>query len=103
MSSFGLTFAVVFSQLDRAFEQIFNCFFYIITAMFILGVLGFDPFALLAAVSALVVGFAFMINIACSSWVNGLLLILVRRPYDVGDRCVELFQHGYVSPPTETF
>jgi small-conductance mechanosensitive channel len=50
--------------------------------------LGIDLFAMLAAVSAVVVGFAFMINIACSSWVNGLLLILVRRPYDVGDRFV---------------
>jgi small-conductance mechanosensitive channel len=56
--------------------------------MFILAVLGFNPFAILAAVSTIIVGFAFMINIACSSWVNGLLLILVRRPYDVGDRCV---------------
>jgi small-conductance mechanosensitive channel len=29
-----------------------------------------------------------MMNIACSSWLNGLLLILVRRPFDVGDRYV---------------
>jgi len=30
--------------------------------------------------------FAFMISAACSKYVEGLLLIFVRKPYNIGDR-----------------
>jgi hypothetical protein len=43
--------------------------------------MGIDPLVLFASVSGFVLGFAFMIGAACSKYFEGLLLILVRRPY----------------------
>jgi hypothetical protein len=64
----------------------FTFFFYIFLFITIVAIMGLDPFVMIASFSGFIVGFAFMINIACSSWVQGVLLILVRRPYDIGDR-----------------
>jgi hypothetical protein len=64
----------------------FSFFFYVFLFVTIVAIMGLDPFVMIASFSGFIVGFAFMINIACSSWVQGVLLILVRRPYDIGDR-----------------
>jgi hypothetical protein len=77
------------SQLGRAFDTMFSFFFYVFLFVTIVAIMGLDPFVMIASFSGFIVGFAFMINIACSSWVQGVLLILVRRPYDIGDRYVE--------------
>jgi hypothetical protein len=74
------------SQLGRAFDTIFTFFFYVFLFVTIVAIMGLDPFVMIASFSGFILGFAFMINIACSSWVQGVLLILVRRPYDIGDR-----------------
>lgn len=74
------------SQLGRAFDTMFTFFFYVVLFVTIVAIMGLDPFVMIASFSGFIVGFAFMINIACSSWVQGVLLILVRRPYDIGDR-----------------
>lgn len=41
---------------------------------------------LFASITGFIVGFAFMIGAACSKYVEGVLLILVQRPYNIGDR-----------------
>lgn len=51
-----------------------------------LAAVGIDPLVLFASISGFVLGFAFMIGAACSKYFEGLLLIFVRRPYDIGDR-----------------
>jgi hypothetical protein len=73
-------------QLGRAFDTTFSFFFYVFIFVIVVALLGMNPLVMIASFSGFIVGFAFMINIACSSWVQGILLILVRRPYDIGDR-----------------
>lgn len=74
------------SRLDKAFESIFNIFFYFVLICIIVASIGLDPLVLFASISGFILGFAFMIGAACSKYFEGLLLIFVRRPYDIGDR-----------------
>jgi len=72
--------------MDKAFEKILNVFFYFIIFCVVLAVMGVDPLALFASISGFVLGFSFMFGPATSKYFQGLLLILVQRPYDIGDR-----------------
>jgi small-conductance mechanosensitive channel len=74
------------SRLDGAFERMFHVFFYAILVCICLAILGINPLVLFASISGFILGFSFMIGSACSKIVEGVLLILVRRPYDIGDR-----------------
>jgi small-conductance mechanosensitive channel len=51
-----------------------------------LTIIGIDPVTLFAALAGFIVGFAFMIGGAASKYFEGVLMILMRRPYDIGDR-----------------
>jgi small-conductance mechanosensitive channel len=72
--------------LGRAFDKLFSFFVYVFVGVIVVALLGLNPLVIIATFSGVLIGFAFMINIACSSWVQGILLILVRKPYDIGDR-----------------
>jgi len=50
------------SRIDKAFERIFNIFFYFIVGCVVLSVLSIDPLVLFASVSGFILGFAFMIG-----------------------------------------
>jgi small-conductance mechanosensitive channel len=63
-----------------------NIVFYFIVLCCFLAVIGIDPFALFAAITGVIVGFAFMIGGAASKYFEGVLMVLVRRPFDIGDR-----------------
>jgi hypothetical protein len=98
-------------QIDHAFEVIVDIAFYVIVVIIILVALDYDPLALFVSVSGIILAFAFMIGNASSKYFEGLLFILgkfsrslrctsfcqhvshfriasiiVRRPYDIGDR-----------------
>jgi hypothetical protein len=72
------------AQIDNAFEHIINFFFYFFVVFIVIAIFGFNPISFMLSLSTLIVGFAFMIGTASSKYFEGLLLILVRRPYDVG-------------------
>jgi small-conductance mechanosensitive channel len=74
------------SRIDRAFENLFNIVFYALVTTMILSQLGFDPLALFLSLSSVILAFAFMIGSASAKYFEGLLFILVRRPYGIGDR-----------------
>ena len=74
------------ARVDRSFEKIINIVFYLIVGCFSLAILGIDPLALFAAISGFILGFAFMIGGACSKYFEGLLMILITKPYDIGDK-----------------
>lgn len=74
------------ARVDRSFEKIIDFVFYFIVGGISLAILGIDPFALFAAISGFILGFAFMIGAACSKYFEGLLMILVTKPYDIGDK-----------------
>jgi Mechanosensitive ion channel len=73
------------SQIDKSFENIVNVIFYAIVVSIVLSQLGFDPFSLFLSLSSVVLAFAFAIGSASSKYIEGLLFILVRRPYGIGD------------------
>lgn len=92
------------------FRAILNVIFYAIVITVIMSQLGFNPLALFLSISGVILGkpssiqiqvyratliadahkslwlaaFAFMIGSASSKYFEGLLFILVRRPYDIG-------------------
>jgi hypothetical protein len=74
------------SRIDKAFETLFNIPFYALVATMILIQLDFDPLALFLSLSSVILAFAFMIGSASAKYFEGLLFILVRRPYGIGDR-----------------
>lgn len=74
------------AQIDKAAERIFNCIFYTIATIIIIAILGLDPMALFLSISSIIVAFAFMISNASSRWFEGMLFVLARRPYSIGDR-----------------
>jgi hypothetical protein len=74
------------SRIDRAFENLFNILFYALVATLILIQLDFDPLALFLSLSSVILAFAFIIGSASAKYFEGLLFILVRRPYGIGDR-----------------
>jgi small-conductance mechanosensitive channel len=73
------------SRIDLAFEAIFNCIFNALVATMILIQLEFDPLALFLSLSGVILAFAFIIGSASAKYFEGLLFILVRRPYGIGD------------------
>mmetsp|Transcript_17151 Transcript_17151/g.41621 ORF Transcript_17151/g.41621 Transcript_17151/m.41621 type:complete len:1437 (-) Transcript_17151:162-4472(-) len=75
-------------KIDHASERIFNVVFYAAIGCLVLYALGFDPLAIFVSLSTIVLAFSFMISRASSNYFEGLLFILYRRPYDIGDRIV---------------
>ena len=73
-------------KIDRAFENAINVVFYLMVACVVLSQIGFDPLALFLSLSSIILAFAFMIGSASSKMFEGWLFILLRRPYDIGDR-----------------
>lgn len=74
------------SQLDRAFEAIINVGFYFIVFCVTLAAWGIDPLALFLSLSSVIVAFSFAVGAASAKYFEGLMFILGRTPYDIGDR-----------------
>jgi hypothetical protein len=62
-----------------------NVLYYFIVFVVLVLVLGWNPLAIMASISGILVGFAFMIGQASSQWFEGILFVLIRRPYAIGD------------------
>jgi hypothetical protein len=74
------------SKIDHAYERLVNLVFFVLCFLAVLVALGVDIFALILGLSGLSISFAFMMGTASSKYLEGILLILVRKPYDIGDR-----------------
>lgn len=61
----------------------------------ILLILQYNPYPLLMSMSSLLVSFAFAMGPSASKFIEGILLIAIRRPYDIGDRII-------MSAPTDS-
>jgi hypothetical protein len=55
-------------QIDHAFEIITNVIFYVILAIIVIVVLGFNPLSLFVSISGIILAFAFMIGSASSKY-----------------------------------
>mgnify|MGYP005843868843 CR=1 FL=1 len=69
------------SQIDMAVEGIINTIFYIVLGSFVLGQLGVNPLQLFFSLSSVILAFAFMFSNSSSKYFEGMLFILVQRPY----------------------
>eukprot|EP00536_Pseudo-nitzschia_multiseries_P009481 jgi/Psemu1/325666/estExt_fgenesh1_pg.C_2640022 len=72
-------------KIDKSFEQIFNIVFYFVLGLLILNALGYNALVVFGSLSSVILSFSFMISQASAKFVEGLLFILCRRPYDIGD------------------
>jgi len=73
-------------QIDLAFERIANCFFYFFLVIIAVAILGINIWTVFLSFNTFFLGFSFLFGSAASNYFEGLLLIFVRRPYDIGDR-----------------
>eukprot|EP00934_Nitzschia_sp_Nitz4_P000590 Nitzschia sp. Nitz4//scaffold1_size375055//116805//120596//NITZ4_000247-RA/size375055-augustus-gene-0.711-mRNA-1//-1//CDS//3329540958//590//frame0 len=74
------------TQIDKAYESLVNVAFYTCVWFIVMGVLGVDVQALVISASGVIVSFSFMIGTASANYLEGILFVLVRRPFDIGDR-----------------
>ena len=73
-------------QIDEAFERLINSLYYFLLAMLLLSIMDLNPWPFIASLTGVLVSFAFCFGSAASHYFEGLLLIFVRRPYDIGDK-----------------
>ena len=74
------------SDIDKGYERVINIFFYLILGTVCLTILGLDVLTLVLSLSSLIVAFSFMIGPASAQYFEGILMVLARQPYDIGDR-----------------
>merc|ERR1712226_125191 len=73
------------TQMDDAIESMVNCLFFGLLSLVVLNVLGMYAFAITFWVSV-IAPFSFLFMTAVSIWFEGVLLMLLRKPFDIGDR-----------------
>lgn len=74
------------SVIDKVLEGIIDSLYNFILLLVILSMLQFNPWPLLVSISTLLVSLAFAVGPSTARYIEGVLLIAVRRPYDLGDR-----------------
>jgi hypothetical protein len=74
------------SVIDNVLVGIVDGFFYFILTLILLSLLQFNPWTLLVSITSLLVSVSFALGPSVSKYVEGVLLIAVRRPFDLGDR-----------------
>jgi small-conductance mechanosensitive channel len=83
------------SVIDNVLAGIVDCIFYFVLTLMLLSLLEFNPWTLLVSITSLLVSISFALGPSVSKYVEGVLLIAVRRPFDLGDRI-------YIGPPDTT-
>ena len=74
------------SVIDHVLESTVDAMFNFILLLVLMSVTGFNPWPLLVSLSTLLVSISFAVGSSASKYIEGILLIAVRRPYDLGDR-----------------
>ena len=74
------------ASLDKVLENVFNSLFYFILALLILSLMNYNAWSLLVSMTSLLVSFSFAFGNTVSKYVQGVILIAVTRPFDLGDR-----------------
>ena len=73
------------SHVEKSYEKVLNIVFYIFLFCVVIIIYGFNPLVFIASISAIWLSFAFMIGSGVSQQFEGVLMVLVRQPYDAGD------------------
>ena len=73
-------------QIDDSFHGLINILHYFVVFLIVLIILGFNNWESLLSMTTFFFSFSFMFGPAASKYFEGILLIFVRRPYDIGDK-----------------
>lgn len=73
-------------QIDESFQGLINILHYFLVTLVVLIIMGFNNWESLFSMTAFFFSFSFMFGPASSKYFEGILLIFVRRPYDIGDK-----------------
>ena len=73
------------AQLDDAFKGLMNVGFYVVLSFIVMVALGIGTDRIVG-ISTLFISLSFLFGPSASRYLEGVLLILARQPYDVGDR-----------------
>eukprot|EP00569_Conticribra_weissflogii_P016015 CAMPEP_0171396716 /NCGR_PEP_ID=MMETSP0880-20121228/4780_1 /TAXON_ID=67004 /ORGANISM="Thalassiosira weissflogii, Strain CCMP1336" /LENGTH=1178 /DNA_ID=CAMNT_0011910401 /DNA_START=156 /DNA_END=3692 /DNA_ORIENTATION=+ len=74
------------AQIDLAFERVINFFYFFFVGIIAVLIWGINVFPFLLSSTTYFLGLSFLFGAAASNYFEGLLLIFLRRPYDIGDR-----------------
>lgn len=74
------------SVIDEVLKKVVNTVFYCVLAFMLSSLMQFNPWTLMVSITSLLVSVSFALGSSISHYVEGVLLIAVRRPYDLGDR-----------------
>lgn len=72
--------------IDNVLENIFDAVFAFILALTVMSTLELNPWTLLLSMSTVLVSFAFALGPSAAKLIEGMIMIAVRRPFDLGDR-----------------
>jgi len=72
--------------IDRVLENDFNVCFLCFLILIVISILNFDPWSLLFSMSTILVSFAFALGPSAAKAIEGVFLIAMQRPFDLGDR-----------------
>lgn len=86
------------SAIDLELERILNILFYFVLTLILLSIMNFNPWPLLVSITSLLVSISFALGSSVSKYVEGVLLIAVRRPFDLGDRILLCGPEGNDTP-----
>ncbi|GAX29175.1 hypothetical protein FisN_28Lh004 [Fistulifera solaris] len=86
------------SVIDNVLEAIFDGLFLFILFLVNLSILKFNPWPLLVSLSTLLVSFSFAVGASASKYIEGIFLIAIRRPFDLGDR-IEISEVNHADNP----
>ncbi len=87
--------------IDTVLEHDFNILFYFFLVLIVISMLGFNPWTLLFSMSTILVSFAFAFGPSAAKAIDGVLMIAMQRPFDLGDRVCITSQTG--SEPDQTW
>jgi small-conductance mechanosensitive channel len=73
-------------SLDRVLENVLNSIYYFVLTLFLLSLMNYNAWGLLVSMTSLLVSFSFAFGQTVSKYVQGIILIAVTRPFDLGDR-----------------
>jgi len=74
------------SSIDNSLALIINIVFFVVAIIVVLLIMGFKTWEPILSFSAFFFSFSFMFGPASSKYFEGILLIFIRRPYDIGDK-----------------
>lgn len=71
--------------LDGVLEKLANGLFYFVLILFLSSLMEMNPWALMVSITSILVSVSFALGSSVSRYVEGVLLIAVRRPFDLGE------------------